>query len=281
MIIVTGATGNVGRSLVTALAAAGEKVRTVSREALPADLPAGVAHVQADLGDPQTLRPAFDGGDVLFLLLAGGLLGGGADPGRIFAAARDGGVNRAVLLSSQIVGTRPDLIAYAAMGAAEAALRDAGLAWTILRPSGFASNAYAWAESVRGERIVAAPFADVALPVVDPADVAQAAAVVLRDASHSGQVYELTGPAAITPRQQADALGAALGDEVGFVELTREQAAAHMGQFMPPPIVAGTLDILGAPLPAEQRVSPDLERLLGRPAGTFADWARRSAPAFA
>ena len=125
-----------------------------------------------------------------------------------------------------------------------------------------------------------APFADVALPVVDPADISEVAAVVLRDEGHSGQTYELTGPAAVTPRQQAAALAKALGEEVGFVELTREQAREHMAQFMPEPVIEGTLDILGEPLPAEQRVSPDVERILGRPAGSFAGWAERNVHAF-
>lgn len=104
--------------------------------------------------------------------------------------------------------------------------------------------------------------------------------MVLRDEGHTGQTYELTGPAAVTPREQATALSEALGEPVGFVELTREQAREHMAQFMPEPVIDGTLDILGEPLPAEQRISPDVERILGRPAGSFAGWAKRNAPAF-
>ncbi len=281
MIIVTGPTGNVGRPLVDALVAAGEKVRTVSRRPALADAPAVAQHVQADLADPQSLRPAFDGGDVVFLLLAGELLGGAAAPEAILDAAVQGGVSRVVLLSSQLVGTRPGAGSHAPMAALEQAAQASGLGWTILRSGGFASNAYAWSDSVRRDRLVAAPFADVALPVIDPADLADAAAAVLRDPGHVARTYTLTGPEAITPREQAAAIGAAIDAEVAFVELTREQAAAHLGQFMPPPVVEGTLDVLGTPLPDEQQVSPDTAKLLGTPGRSFAEWAERNAPAFA
>lgn len=279
MITVTGASGNVGHPLVEALTRAGEKVTAVSRNPLP-PLPEGARHVRADLADPATLGPTLAAADALFLLLAGELLGGGAPATEVLAAAEEAGVQRVVLLSSQINGTRPDALSHGRLREFEEAVRSSDLAWTILRPGGFASNAYAWSETVRTRRTVIAPFADVALPVVDPADIAEVAAVALRDEGHAGQTYELTGPAAVTPRQQAATLSEALGEQVGFVELTREQAREHMARFMPEPVIDGTLDILGEPLPAEQRISPDVEKLLGRPAGPFAGWARRNAHAF-
>lgn len=280
MITVTGATGNVGRPLVAALAAAGEEVTAVSRRPLPGEAPPGVRHVPADLADPESLRPAVDGADALFVLIAGELLNGGESPAALLEVAMACGVRHVVLLSSQIMATRPHVESHGGLREFEEAVRDSGLSWTFLRAGGFASNAFAWAESVRTDRAVSAPFGDVALPVVDPADIAGAAAVALRDEGHAGQAYELTGPAAVTPREQAAAIAAALGEEVRFVELGREEARAHMARFMPEAVVDGTLDILGEPLPAEQRVSPDVERLLGRPAGTFADWADRSVAAF-
>lgn len=281
MIAVTGATGNVGRPLVRALAAAGEPVTALSRRA-PADdrLPAGVRHVTVDLASPEGLRPALAGAKALFLLVAGELLGPRARPHDLVAAARDSGVRRIVLLSSQAAGTRPDAVSHEPLRAFEAAVRDSGVDWTVLRSGGFASNALAWADSVRTARTVAAPFADVALPVVDPADVADAAAVVLREGSHAGRTYVLTGPEAVSPRRQAEVLGGELAVPLRFVELSREQAREGMLRFMPEPVADGTLDILGEPLLAEQRVGPDAEALLGRPARPFAAWAARHAAAF-
>ncbi|WP_052850916.1 NAD(P)H-binding protein [Streptomyces avicenniae] len=271
MITVTGATGNVGRELVRVLHRADEKVTAVSRGAAP-DLPEGVRHVPADLAAPATLRPAFDGADALFLLAVGD------DPRGVLDAAKAGGVRRVVLVSSIGVATRPE--SYGQPAAFEAALRDSGLEWTVLRCGGLDSNAFAWAGSIRADRLAAAPFGDVGLPTVDPADVAEVAAAALLRPGHAGAVHELTGPAPTTPRERAAAIGAALGEPVRFVEQTREEARGQMLAHLPAPVVEGTLAILGAPLPAERRVSPDVARVLGRAPRPFADWAARNAAAF-
>ncbi|MFJ5883491.1 NAD(P)H-binding protein [Kitasatospora cineracea] len=280
MIVVTGATGNVGRPLVSLLVGAGEQVTAVSRKVPDGGFPEGVVHLAADLADFSSLLPALEGADALFLLLAGDLNGPGAPAAELLEQVKAAGVERVVMLSSQINGTRPEAASHFRLREFEAALRNSGLAYTVLQAGGFASNTYAWAEGVRGQRTVHAPFADVALPVVDPADLAAVAAVALREDGHREQVYVLTGPEAITPRQQAAVLGDVVGAEVEFVELTREQARAHLARFVPAEVLDGTLDILGSPLPAEQRVSPDVERVLGRPARSYADWARAAAPAF-
>jgi uncharacterized protein YbjT (DUF2867 family) len=272
MIAVTGATGNVGRPLVAALAAAGEEVTVVSRRPLDADLPTGVTHRQADLNEPETLRDVLDGAEALFLLAAG------EDPQAILDVAKSGGVRRVVLLSSQGAGTRPEI--YAHPRTFEDAVRGSGLDWTILRPGGFDSNAFLWAESVRARRTVSAPFADVALPFIDPADISEVAAVTLRSGDHAGRTYVLTGPAAVSPRDQARALGDALGTPLRFVEQSPAEARAQLLRFMPQPIVDATLSVLGDPTPEERQVSPDVERLLGRRPRPFASWATRNTAAF-
>ncbi|NES27680.1 NAD(P)H-binding protein [Micromonospora terminaliae] len=274
MIVVTGATGNVGRPLVRALAEVGEEVTAVSRRVSAAELPSGVRAVRADLADPTGLKAAVDGGEALFLLFTGEQLAGGADAGAILDVARQGGVRRVVLLSSQGVATKRHPPGQ------EEAVRASGLEWTVLRPGGFHSNALAWAPGVRSGRVVHAPFGDVALPSVGPADIAEVAALALRDGRHAGGTYELTGPAAVSPRERTAALAAALGEPVRFVEQTPQQAREQMLAFMPEPVVAATLSILGTPSPAEQRVSPDVARLLGRAPRSFADWAARHAADF-
>ncbi|MFD5465685.1 SDR family oxidoreductase [Kitasatospora sp. NPDC127059] len=278
MIVVTGATGNIGRPLTRALAEAGEQVTAVSRRA--AALPDGVRHLAADLSGPAELRPALAGAKALFLLLSGDLHSTEADPAEHIGEAAAAGVRRVVLLSSQGVVTRPFGATRIAMRGLEDTLRDSGLEWAVLRPGGFASNALWWAESVRGHRLVAAPFGDVGVPVVDPADIAAVAAACLLDDRHTGGVYELTGPEVISPRQQAQAIAAALGSPVTFHELTREEARSAMSQAMPAELADDTLDILGAPNPAELRISPDVRRVLGRAPRPFADWAARNVAAF-
>ncbi|MET8212745.1 NAD(P)H-binding protein, partial [Streptomyces sp. NPDC005373] len=232
MIVVTGATGNVGRPLTQALAEAGEQVTAVSRHA--AAVPDGVRHVSADLAEPAGLTLALDGAKALFLLLSGDLHAPEARPTDIIDLAAASGVRRVVLLSSQGVATRPLGPSRIAMRAVEDALRESGLDWAVLRPGGFASNAFAWGESVRTQGTVAAPFGDVGVPIVDPGDIAEVAAACLLDDRHAGGVFELTGPEVITPRQQAEAIAVALGSPVRFHELTREEAKAAMTRFVPP-----------------------------------------------
>ncbi|MFF4540045.1 NAD(P)H-binding protein [Streptomyces aureus] len=280
MFVVTGATGNVGRSLVRTLAETGARVTATSRGITGTDVPEGVAYVRADLADAESLRPVFDGADALFLQ-NGGPSAHRLNPRDILDVAKEGGVGHVVLLSSQGVATRPGSASHGDTARAiEDAVRQSGMTWTILRPGGFDSNAYAWAESVRAHRVVAAPFADIGLPTVDPDDIAEVAAAALREDGHTGQVYELTGPELVTPRRQTGAIADALGEPVRFVEQTREEARTMMLRFMPEPVVDTTLTILGEPTPAERRVSPDVERVLGRAPGTFADWARRYVAAF-
>ncbi|MEU4744034.1 NAD(P)H-binding protein, partial [Actinosynnema sp. NPDC023658] len=244
MIVVTGATGNVGRTLVRLLVEAGEQVTAVSRGISAPDVPPGVRGVRADLSEPASLEPALAGADALFLLTSGDFLagaGGGTAVREVLDRARGAGVRRVVLLSSQGVETlhHPSHL--------EDAVRASGLEWTVLRPGAFASNAFAWAGTIRADRVAAAPFGDVALPAVDPDDIAAVAAVALREDGHGGRTYVLTGPAALTPRQQVAAIADALGEPVRFVELTRAEAAAGMARFMPEPVVEATLDVLGTP----------------------------------
>jgi uncharacterized protein YbjT (DUF2867 family) len=274
MIVVTGATGNVGRPLVRALVAAGEQVTAVSRGIAAPDMPAGVRHEQADLGEPESLKPALDGAGALFLLTSGEFMSAGGNVSDVLDVARAGGIRRVVLLSSQGVATGRH------SSTLEVPVTQSGLEWTVLRPGGFHSNTLMWTEMVRAQRMVAAPFGDVGLPTIDPADIAEVAAVALRDAGHSGNAYVLTGPTPISPRQQAAAIGDVLGEPVRFVEQSRAEARAQMLGFMPERVAEATLDILGTPKAAEQRVSPDVERILGRPPRAFAEWAARNIAAF-
>lgn len=264
MIVITGATGNVGRPLVQTLIAAGEDVVPVSRNS---------AGHQVDLTKPETLQPTLDGAKAVFLLTSADFLANG-NLNDVVDVIGTAGVRRVVLLSSQGVGTKRHPSIH------EDAVTGSGLEWTILRPGNFASNAYAWADSIRTQRAMAAPFADVALPAVDPQDIAEVAAAALRDSAHANTIYTLTGPAPISPRQQAKVIEDTIGTPINFTELTRDQARANMLNFMPAPVVEATLDVLGKPLPAEQAVSPDVEKVLGRPPHTFADWLARNLQAF-
>jgi uncharacterized protein YbjT (DUF2867 family) len=271
MIVVTGATGNVGQPLVQALVQAGEPVTAVSRTVT--SVSAGVRSHQADLAEPESLKPALDGAEALFLLTSADFMASG-NIGDVVNVVRASGVRRVVLLSSQGVGTQRH------PSALEDAVRQSGLEWVMLRPGNFDPNTLQWADTVRTQRVVAAPFGDISLPAIDPVDISEVAAIALREPGHNGNIYTLTGPAPISPRQQAAAIGDALGEPVRFDEQSRAEARTQMLGYMPEPVVEATLGVLGAPSAAEQRVSPDTERLLGRPARTFAEWTERNIAAF-
>ncbi|MEV4312989.1 NmrA family transcriptional regulator [Actinocrispum sp. NPDC049592] len=182
-------------------------------------------------------------------------------------------MRKVVLLSSQGVGTGRH------PGDLEDAVTGSGIAeWAVLRPSNFDSNALQWAPSINGQRVVAAPFGDVGLPAVDPADIAEVAKVAL--VGDLNGVVTLTGPELVTPRQQVAAIADALGEPVRFAEQSRAEARDQMLRFMPEPFVETTLELLGRPTADEQRVSPDVERVLGRAPRTFGEWAERSVGAF-
>jgi uncharacterized protein YbjT (DUF2867 family) len=271
MITVTGATGNIGRPLVAALAAAGEQVNTVSRG--EAESTEYVTHYRADLSEPATLKSALDGAAALFLLTRDPALD--LDP--VLAEAAAAGVGRVVLVSSIRTVSRGDL----SQQGFEGAVRNSGLDWTILRPGAFHSNAAGlWGERIRGERMVKAPFGDVAHPAIDPADIAAVAAKALTEDGHAGESYAITGPAAISPREQTAAIAEAIGETVRFVEQTRDEAFAAFSRIWPPEVVEGTLTVMGDPNEVERRVTGEVERLLGRPATSFGDWAKRNAAAF-
>lgn len=279
MITVTGATGNVGQPLVAALLEAGHPVTAVSRGLSGAtpDRP-GLRTLRADLADPKTLPPAFEGAEALFLLVSGA--GAHVDGPRVLALARDAGIERVVLLSSQAATTRPEQPSHEPLRVLEDAVRGSGMDWTILQAGGFHSNAVGWAPSIRSEKVVYAPFGDVALPSVDPRDLAEVAAATLTEPGHAGRSYTLTGPVATTPRERVDALAEVLGHPLSFVEVSREQARSQLLQAMPEPVADGTLAILGDPTPAEVAVSPDIATVLGRSPSTFADWVKRHAELF-
>jgi uncharacterized protein YbjT (DUF2867 family) len=133
---------------------------------------------------------------------------------------------------------------------------------------------------VRARRVVLAPYGDVALPAVDPLDIAEVAAEALAGDGYPGRTYVLTGPEATTPRQRTQIIAAATGQGIAFTEASHDDAREQMLRFMPAPVADATLAILGHPTPEEAQVSPDVENVLGRPARSFAEWARRNATAF-
>lgn len=276
MILVTGATGNIGSALVRQLRVAGAgPVRGLTRDAARASFPDEVEAVEGDLARAASLKPALDGVRSLFLVSG---VGTDAD---VLAAARQAGVEHVVLVSSMTVQTHPHLAPAGENRAVEQLLKDSGMAWTILRPTQFTSNTLWWAASIRAHRSVQVPYADIGLPAIHPADIAAVARVALTEPGHRGRTYALTGPARVTPRQQIEAIGAALEQEISLDEVSREEAHRQMASFMGDGTADAILDLMGGDVNDELlRVRDTVSQVTGSPARTFQQWARENAAAF-
>jgi uncharacterized protein YbjT (DUF2867 family) len=274
-VLVAGATGNIGGELVRALAAAGAPVRALVRAEPPADLPSGVEAVVGDLDRPDSLRGPLEGAEAAFLLP------GFSDMPGVMERIRDAGLRRVVLLSggSAGEGDRDDAITRY-MRASEAAVRDGGVAWTILRPSGFTSNTLEWADAVRARDVVRAPFADVPIAVIDPYDIAAVAAVALLGSDHEQRALRLTGPEPLRPADRARILGEVLGREIRFEGQPDDEAHAEMSAAMPAQYVAAFFSFYVEGKLDESAVLPTVEEVCGRPPRTFAQWAAAHADAF-
>ena len=275
MLMVTGATGNVGGELVRILADAGQQVRAVVRAGGQPALPPGVEAVAGDLNDPASLRGALPGVDGVFLLP------GYADMPGVLAEARRAGVSTVVQLSGMSAGSADTSNAITAyMAGSERAARESGLAWTILRPAAFMSNAFQWIGQLRAGDVIRAPFAAARAAVIDPADIAAVAAVALTMPGHQGQVYALSGPQSLTPADRVAILGQVLGRDLRFHAQPDEQARAEMSAAMPAKYVAAFFDFYAGGTLDESEVLPAVAELTGRPPATFAQWATAHAGSF-
>jgi uncharacterized protein YbjT (DUF2867 family) len=275
MILVTGATGNVGDELVRALVAAGEPVRALIRGgAGRARLPEGADGVLGDLNRPETIAPALDGVSALYLL------SGYDGLPELLAAARAAGVQRAVLQSSSSVpgGDMTNAVArYHILS--EQAVRESGLAWTFLQPNSFMSNTLQWVDQLRQGDTIRAPFAGVRVATIDPFDIAAVAAAALTTDAHAGRSYRLSGPESHLPAERVAVLARVLGRDLRFEAQSNDEARAEMSAAMPAEyvdaffsfFVDGTLD--------ESEVLPTVEQVTGRPPRTFEQWARAHADA--
>jgi uncharacterized protein YbjT (DUF2867 family) len=275
MILVTGATGNVGGEVTQALAAAGAPVRALTRNPAGARLPAGAEPVHGDLSQPGGLATALDGVEAVFLLA------GYPDAPGLLARMSEAGVRRVVLLSTgAVVNGSLDNYVVRFNVVSEAAVRDSGLAWTVLRPSGFMSNALRWLPQLRDGDTVREPFADVPTAVIDPADIAAAAARALTQDGHGGRSYRLTGPQALLPAERAAILGEALGRDLRVEALPDDEARRELSASMPGPMVDAFFEFSRGGTYRDDQVGGEAPALLGRPLRTFGDWARAHAGAF-
>ncbi|GAA4575586.1 NAD(P)H-binding protein [Planotetraspora kaengkrachanensis] len=277
MILVTGATGNVGRHVLDLLVEDGRAVRVLTRRPQNAVWPAEVDVVAGDLADAASLGTALAGADTVFLFAVPG-----SGPGFV-AAARQAGVRRVVLLSSGAVSDDDEvqdgpIASYHAE--IEQALRASGLEWTFLRPDVFAANTLMWAGQTKSGDVVRGAYAEAAAAPVHEADIAAVAAAALTQDGHAGRVYELTGPESLTHAEQARILGEVLGRPIRFAELPAETVRQAMSAHVPAPILDGIFKVWSESVGRAAPTTTDVEKVTGRPARSYREWVLDRATAF-
>lgn len=282
MILLTGATGRVGRLVARRLSGA-TPLRLLTRDPARAAGLAGpqVEVVGGDFEDPPSLRRALTGVRAALLVTANPLTH--AHDEHFLAQAGAAGVRHVVKLSALAV-TDPaatDLIT-AWQRTNERLLRDCGLSWTLLRPRAFMSNTLGWASSIREEGVVRAQNGTAVNATVDPRDVADVAArALLEEDGHAGRAYALTGPEALSAVRQTRILGEVLRRPLRFVELSEEEARDRLFARYPAPLADALVESAArGRAGAKARLDPLVAELLGRPAGGYREWAREHVAAF-
>ncbi|MEV6007063.1 NAD(P)H-binding protein [Streptomyces sp. NPDC051976] len=275
MLVVTGASGNVGGELVRVLAGQGRAVRAVVRDTGAYEAPPGVETTAGDLNRPDSLNEVFAGAEGLFLL------GGFPDMPGALKAARAAGIQHVVLLSSRsVVGGHADNAVVAMHQDSEAAVRASGLAWTILRPSGFMSNTLGWASQIRAGDEVRVPFAQVPIAAIAPYDIAAVAAAVLGRPEHHGLAHALSGPAALLPADQLTVLSHLLDRPLRLVAQSDDEARAEMSATTPARFVDAFFRFFSDGEFDDSAVLGAVEEITGQPPRTYEDWARTHVRSF-
>lgn len=270
-ILVTGATGNVGRPLVEQLLESGHQVRALTRDPRKADLPVDAEAVAGNLVDTAGLAHAFEGVTAAHLISFNGEdfspLTNGTE---IVDLARKAGVRRVTVLKGDVEKSP-----------LERAVEASGLEWTHLSPVEFMSNALEWVESVKSEGVVREAFPEAKSAMVHEADIAAVAAAALTTDGHAGQEYWLTGPEALTPPEKVRVIAEALGRDVRYVELTRDGIVEQWrGQGYSAEDIEFFVTMRTNPPEAGYTVLPTVEKVTGKPARTFAQWVRENAALF-
>ncbi len=281
MIVVTGATGRVGGAAVRTLLAGGHAVRALARD--PARVAAGLRQaeiVAADLNDPESLRHALASATTALLVCANSRHQQHYESNFV-AAAIEAGVERIVKISAMESAADASPIP-AAHYQVEQQIRASELSWTFLRPNFFMQNLLLAARSLAASDTFALPFGDAEVAPVDTDDIGAAAAAILTDGDHAGEVYELSGETCMTFAEVAQSMSQALDREIHYVDQPPDAFRALMNQLLPDEWHVDALCALFAEIRSGKLATSNarLRTLLGRAPTTVADFTTRFSRAF-
>ena len=280
-VLVTGATGRVGRVVVDLLIAAGVPVRALThRSEAAVTLPANVDVVTGDLTVPESLDAGLRGVGAVFLVWTAPPTTAPAVVERLATHAR-----RVVFLSAPhqtphpfFQQPNPMAVLYAEI---ERLITAAGLESTIIRPGMFASNALSWwAPAVRADGVVRWPYGAAETAPVDDRDVAAVAARTLYQDGHAGGDYVLTGPESLSQAEQVAIIGDVLGRRIRFEELSPDEFRRETEGSWPRPAVDMLLAAWGATMGMPAFITPTVYDILGAEPRSFRRWVADHATAF-
>jgi uncharacterized protein YbjT (DUF2867 family) len=279
MILITGATGNIGRELIPLLLETGQPIRVFVRdERKVAHLDKRIERVVGDLDKPETLVPAVKGVERIFLVTYET-----QQDINVIEAAQRAGVRHIVKLST-LEATDHKIQVGKWHYEREELIRASGLDWTFLRPGMFMSNSIEWwAESIKGQNSVFFPGGKKGqVAPVDPRDVARVAACALTQYGHHGQAYELTGSELFTIGEMVQVISKVLGKSIQYVDIPSIAAKLFMLKTgMDKTLVNALMEMLKSLRRNEGAIATDtVERITGQPPRTFEAWCHEHIKAF-
>jgi len=275
-ILVSGATGAVGRRVVAGLVNEGHEVRAMSRHPEAAALPAGVDVVAGDLTGPAD-SAWFENVDQVFVFPASGDLTG------FLKTARERGVEHLVVLSSLAAAEEfPRDIGSASSShhrRVEAAVQATGIPATVLRPGPFANNLLGWAYSIKTTGGVDGPYPTSRQAPIHEADIADVAVAAFVRRELRDAVVPMSGPEALTRVAQLSVIGTAIGRSLSYREVTPDEFRQAMASFIPDDMITMMLDHWRDTV-AEPDVLRPVDHITGHAGRTLAEWAADHAGAF-
>jgi uncharacterized protein YbjT (DUF2867 family) len=280
-ILIIGATGNVGRQVLSQLPATGVRVRALARTPHTAGLPPHVDVVRGDLTLPESLDPCLDGIDTVFLVWT-------APPGTVAPALERIAkhARRIVFLSAPLKTAHPlfqQPNPLRALGEQiERLIETSGRQWTFLRPGMFASNAlFWWAPQIHaGGDVVRWPYLATPTAPIHERDIAAVAVRALCEDGYAGAEYVLTGPQSLSQFEQISTIGDVISRSLRVEEISPDEARRELLILMPAFVVNMLLDAWAAATGQPALVTSTVAEITGAPARTFRDWATDHAAEF-
>ena len=280
MILVTGATGTVGREVVAQLLVAGEKVRALTRNPSRAHLDEQVELVAGDFNQPETLAKAVEGVESIFSLAFGPQLA--IQEASLAQAGQKAGAQHIVKLSALRPGGEARSTIATWHLASERAIQNMGIAWTFVQPGAFMSNALNWRDTIKSQGKVFSNYGDGKAAYIHPRDIAAVAVHALTEPGHEGKAYQVTGPEALSVGEVVQLLSEAVGKPIEYVPITDDATREGMQKAGLPAFLIDALlpyaSFVRTGKGAE--ILPTVEEVIGRRPLTFADWAREHATDF-